>query len=260
MPTTSPPAPASMDTAQPELEYSIGALDQTHIIKLSTVYELPFGEDRRWLTSGIASKILGGWRIAAVQNYASGTPIGVTANAPLPIFNGTNRPNVTGEDWRAPIAGDEFDPTGRSLPESRRRSPRRSGRSATPLAGTGMSGGSGICRRTSVCRKPSRSRAGSGSTCGRKCSICSTASSGACPTHLNFSSANFGMITASAQLAEADAVRREAVLVTHGDSTTALSDLAVVLTPLTPLTHSGATARRAPAPSRRTNCRRHPPA
>ena len=26
------------------------------------------------------------------------------------IFNGSNRPNVTGEDWRAPIAGDEFNP------------------------------------------------------------------------------------------------------------------------------------------------------
>jgi hypothetical protein len=35
----------------------------------------------------------------------------VTTNAPLNIFNGTNRPNVTGADWRAPIAGSEFDPT-----------------------------------------------------------------------------------------------------------------------------------------------------
>jgi hypothetical protein len=34
----------------------------------------------------------------------------VTTNAPLPIFNGTNRPNVTGQDWRAPIAGGEFNP------------------------------------------------------------------------------------------------------------------------------------------------------
>ena len=100
----------AMDAAQPELEYSIGALDQTHIIKLSTVYELPFGEGRRWLTTGVVSKVLGGWRIAAVQNYSSGTPIGVTTNAPLPIFNGTNRPNVTGEPWRAPTAGNEFDP------------------------------------------------------------------------------------------------------------------------------------------------------
>ena len=33
----------SMDTAQPDLEYAIGRLDQTHVIKLNTVYELPFG-------------------------------------------------------------------------------------------------------------------------------------------------------------------------------------------------------------------------
>ena len=34
----------------------------------------------------------------------------MTTNAPLPIFNGTNRPNVTGAPWRAPTAGNEFDP------------------------------------------------------------------------------------------------------------------------------------------------------
>ncbi len=101
----------SMDTAQPELEYTIGRLDQTHIIKLNTVVELPFGPGRRWLQDGIASHILGGWRVAAVQSYSSGLPIGVTTGAaPLAIFNGTNRPNVTGEPWLAPIAGDEFDP------------------------------------------------------------------------------------------------------------------------------------------------------
>ena len=43
----------SMDTAQPELEYSIGRLDQPHSIKLSTVYELPFGPGRRWLNDGV---------------------------------------------------------------------------------------------------------------------------------------------------------------------------------------------------------------
>jgi hypothetical protein len=100
----------SMDTAQPELEYSIGRFDQTHSIKLNTVVELPWGPGRPWLTSGALSHILGGWRVAAVQTYVSGLPIGVTTAAPLPIFNGTNRPNVTGADWRAPLAGDEFDP------------------------------------------------------------------------------------------------------------------------------------------------------
>ena len=100
----------AMDTAQPDLEYSIGRFDQTHSIKLNTVFELPFGDGKRWLNSGIGSHVLGGWRIAAVQSYVSGLPIGVTTSAPLPIFNGTNRPNVTGADWRGPIAGDEFNP------------------------------------------------------------------------------------------------------------------------------------------------------
>jgi hypothetical protein len=101
----------SMDTAQPDLEYTIGRYDQPHAIKLSTVFELPFGEGRRWLTEGILGQIIGGWRVAGIQIYTSGLPIGVTTSgAPLPIFNGTNRPNVTGADWRAPIAGDEFDP------------------------------------------------------------------------------------------------------------------------------------------------------
>jgi hypothetical protein len=102
----------SMDAAQPELEYSIGRLDQPHVVKLNTVFELPFGPGRRWVREGAASHVIGGWRIAAVQSYSSGLPIGVTTGAaPLPIFNGSNRPNVTGADWRAPFAdGEEFNP------------------------------------------------------------------------------------------------------------------------------------------------------
>jgi hypothetical protein len=101
----------SLDAARPELEWSIGRFDIPHTIKLSSVFELPFGEGRRWLQSGIGNALLGGFRIAVIQTYNSGMPLGVTSNAPLPIFNLTNRPNVTGEDWRAPISGNEFDPT-----------------------------------------------------------------------------------------------------------------------------------------------------
>ncbi len=42
----------SLDAARPELEWSVGRFDQTHSIKVNTVYELPFGEGRRWLQSG----------------------------------------------------------------------------------------------------------------------------------------------------------------------------------------------------------------
>jgi len=50
----------SMDTAPPDLEYSIGRFDQPHSVKLSTVYELPFGPGRRWLKQGVLSRIIGG--------------------------------------------------------------------------------------------------------------------------------------------------------------------------------------------------------
>jgi Carboxypeptidase regulatory-like domain len=101
----------SLDAARPELEWSIGRFDQTHNIKINSVFELPFGEGRRWLKTGLANYIAGGWRIAVIQAYSSGFPIGVTTNAPLNIFNGTNRPNLTGLPWRAPMAGEHFDPT-----------------------------------------------------------------------------------------------------------------------------------------------------
>jgi hypothetical protein len=92
-------------------EKSIGQFDQTHILKLNTLYELPFGGGRRWLREGFASHILGGWRVGAIQAYASGVPIAISRNNPLPIFNAQSRPMITGYDnWRAPIAGDKFDP------------------------------------------------------------------------------------------------------------------------------------------------------
>jgi hypothetical protein len=100
----------SLDAAHPEWEWGVGRFDTPHSIKLSSVFELPFGEGKPWLNSGIGRHLAGGWRIAVIQSYSSGLPIGVTSNAPLPIFNLTNRPNVTGADWRAQIAGDEFDP------------------------------------------------------------------------------------------------------------------------------------------------------
>lgn len=93
------------------LESSIGAFDQTHNLKMSTIYELPFGKGRRWLQSGPANWVLGGWRVAAVQVYASGRPVGLSRNNPLPIFNAQTRPVINGYDnWRPAIKGDKFDP------------------------------------------------------------------------------------------------------------------------------------------------------
>jgi hypothetical protein len=97
------------DNGNRRIEKSIGAYDQTHVIKLNTVYELPVGKGKRWLTHGVANQILGGWRVSAIQIYASGYPIGVTVNAPMAIFNGVNRPWITSYNWKSNWSG-SFDP------------------------------------------------------------------------------------------------------------------------------------------------------
>jgi hypothetical protein len=103
---------ASQDQYNRRLEKSIGRFDQTHSLKLSTIYELPFGRGRKWLNSGgLVNAILGGWRVGAIQTYMSGFPLPLTRNNPFPIFNGVTRPVVDSYDnWRAPLAGDKFDP------------------------------------------------------------------------------------------------------------------------------------------------------
>jgi hypothetical protein len=100
----------SEDTGNPGLEKSVGAFDHTHSLIMSTVYNLPFGKGTRWLNKGgFSDRVIGGWRISGIESYSSGAPIGITANASLPIFNGTNRPEVTTYNWRTPITGN-FDP------------------------------------------------------------------------------------------------------------------------------------------------------
>ncbi|HWB96980.1 MAG TPA: TonB-dependent receptor, partial [Bryobacteraceae bacterium] len=104
--------PTSMDAYNLALEKSIASFDQTHRVKLSYVYELPFGKGKKYLSAGgVASALLGGWRVAGIQTYVSGTPISVGTTVSFPIFNGANRATVpTYDGWRAPVKGDKFDP------------------------------------------------------------------------------------------------------------------------------------------------------
>jgi hypothetical protein len=98
------------DNGNRRLEKSTGQFDQTHVFKFNTICELPFGRGKRWLNHGILSQTLGGWRVTGTQVYASGYPLGVTRNAPLPIFNGSNRVWITSYDgWQTSYSG-HFDP------------------------------------------------------------------------------------------------------------------------------------------------------
>jgi Carboxypeptidase regulatory-like domain len=102
---------AAMDFYNRRLEKSIGAYDLTHNVKISQVYELPFGKGKRFFTHGFASWALGGWRVASIQYYASGQPQGLTTTVSLPLGGGADRPDVpTYGGWRAHSCSG-FDPS-----------------------------------------------------------------------------------------------------------------------------------------------------
>jgi len=98
------------DNGNRRLEKSIGLYDQTHVLKLNTIYQLPLGKGHRWMKSRFADLIAGGWRLGLVQVYTSGFPLAVTRNNPLPLFNGADRAIVsTYDNWIVPVDG-KFDP------------------------------------------------------------------------------------------------------------------------------------------------------
>jgi hypothetical protein len=91
---------------------SIAAFDQTNQVKLAWVYELPFGKGRRLLSNGgVVAAIVGGWRVSAIQTYASGLPSNISSTVSFPIGDFSNRPTIsTYDNWRGPVSGDKFDP------------------------------------------------------------------------------------------------------------------------------------------------------
>lgn len=101
-----------LDNYNRRLEKSIASYDETHSLKLTYVYELPFGKGKKFFGGkGAASSVIGGWRFSGIQEYTSGDPISLGTTVSFPVFNGTNRPTISTYDgWRAPLAGGSFDP------------------------------------------------------------------------------------------------------------------------------------------------------
>jgi hypothetical protein len=60
--------------------------------KAAVLYELPFGQNQRWLNSGALGKYAGGWQVAAILTYNNSQPLAITQTGES-LLNGTNRPN-----------------------------------------------------------------------------------------------------------------------------------------------------------------------
>lgn len=56
---------------------AVAGFDRTHNLQLYSVYELPFGKGKKFLTAGPAAIVLGGWQTNSVMSIYSGSPFTV---------------------------------------------------------------------------------------------------------------------------------------------------------------------------------------
>ncbi|MBL8228996.1 MAG: carboxypeptidase regulatory-like domain-containing protein [Bryobacterales bacterium] len=54
--------------------------DRTHNWQMTASYELPFGKNKKWASSGMAAAVLGGWQLNTLTSFMTGTPVRVTSD------------------------------------------------------------------------------------------------------------------------------------------------------------------------------------
>jgi len=77
-------------------EKALSGNDVRNRFVLSSVYELPAGKGRRWLSQGVASMILGGWNVGAIALFQAGSPYGLVTqvNSTNAFPSGSQRVDV----------------------------------------------------------------------------------------------------------------------------------------------------------------------
>jgi hypothetical protein len=68
-----------LDNARPGLNYSRSPFDINHVFNSNFVYELPFGQGKRFLggAHGVLDKIVGGWSTSTIFRWQSGSPFSI---------------------------------------------------------------------------------------------------------------------------------------------------------------------------------------
>lgn len=58
-------------------EYSVSDFDLTHVVNFNSVWDIPIGKDRRYLSgmNKVVNGILGGWQLGTIYRYNTGYPI-----------------------------------------------------------------------------------------------------------------------------------------------------------------------------------------
>jgi carboxypeptidase family protein/TonB-dependent receptor-like protein len=62
-------------------DYSVTSFHTPHDLKVTWLYDLPFGPGARWQKTGVLSRVIGGWTVSAIQRYRSGNPLAIGAGS-----------------------------------------------------------------------------------------------------------------------------------------------------------------------------------
>jgi hypothetical protein len=83
------------DYFDPDAEWGRSRLDSPHKVVASPIIRLPFGEGRRWLTSGLGNWLAGGWTMSFVMQVQNGFPLGVSQSVNNNnLLGAAQRPNM----------------------------------------------------------------------------------------------------------------------------------------------------------------------
>jgi hypothetical protein len=79
------------------LDRSVSALDRSQILRVSSIYELPFGRGKplgAGITTPVIGQIISGWQISSIVSFATGFPMGM--GCAICVFP-ANRPDLIGD-------------------------------------------------------------------------------------------------------------------------------------------------------------------
>ncbi len=71
------PGAGYQDFYNRRLDKALSPNDITHNARFNVIWDLPFGAGRRWLQTGPAAQMLGGWQLSALGTLFTGPPYGV---------------------------------------------------------------------------------------------------------------------------------------------------------------------------------------
>jgi hypothetical protein len=81
-----------MDNNRPELNTGRSTFHITHVINGNAIYELPFGQGRKWMNQGgLMDAIFGRWQVSSIVTWQSGSPMSIYSGRAT--FNRAGRSN-----------------------------------------------------------------------------------------------------------------------------------------------------------------------